>query len=53
MVSSAGARPTQPPPRKLHVGPPIYLQAKWKVKVVLHRMRFSSDFAFHSYSFDF
>ena len=41
------------PPPKTSRGGPFYPQVKWKVKVVLHTMRFSFDFAFHAYSCDF
>ena len=50
--SSAGARPTEAPQKKLHVGPPLSA-SKIEVKMVLHRMQFSSDVAFHAYSCDF
>ena len=40
------------PPENFTCGP-LYPPAKWKVKVVLHTRRFSSDFAFHAYLCDF
>ena len=49
--SSAGARPTEAPEN--FTWGPLYPQAKWKIKVALHRMRFSSDFAFHADLCDF
>ena len=49
---SAGARPTEPPPENFAQGP-LYSQAKWKVKMVLHRMQFLFDFAFHAYLYNF
>ena len=51
--SQCGARPTEAPPPEKFTWGPLYPPAKWKVKVVLHRMRFSFDFAFHAYSSDF
>ena len=52
MAASVPALGQVRPPENFTWGP-LYPQVKWKVKVVLHRMRFSSDFAFHAYSYDF